>query len=173
MPLFLVGCGLTSSCREPFVAAFSDRYDRTKLYGLGGVSLLALFAFALTTRKRKQKYNSRWARIGDFAGRVFPMTSQKLSMGLQLAHLWKNLPETRKNRYGHLEVMDWGRQEGKIGGGVVAVVPQKTRKELGHVLIVGPTRCGKGLSLTQNLLCFAGSVAVNDPKGENLNRTGA
>ena len=109
----------------------------------------------------------------DFGGRVFAQTSPKLALGLQLAHAWKQYPSKRQNRYGFLEVMDWGRREGRRGGPVIAVVPQKKRKELGHVLIVGPTRCGKGLGLTQNLLCFSGSIAVNDPKGENFARTGA
>jgi type IV secretion system protein VirD4 len=34
------------------------------------------------------------------------------------------------------------------------------RKEMGHVLFVGPTRSGKGLNATANLLNWRGSVVV-------------
>ena len=45
------------------------------------------------------------------------------------------------------------------------------RKELGHVLFVGPTRAGKGLNATSNLLNWRGSVVVIDIKGEFYNMT--
>ncbi|WP_165795472.1 type IV secretory system conjugative DNA transfer family protein [Deinococcus koreensis] len=45
------------------------------------------------------------------------------------------------------------------------------RKELGHVLFVGPTRAGKGLNATANLLNWRGSVVVVDIKGEFYNLT--
>src|SRR5260221_9122175 len=38
------------------------------------------------------------------------------------------------------------------------------RRELGSVLIVGPTRSGKGLLATSQLLTWGGSVVVNDIK---------
>ena len=37
-------------------------------------------------------------------------------------------------------------------GHVVTVVPTQTRRELGNLLIVGPTRSGKGLLATSQLL---------------------
>ncbi|MEY4529615.1 MAG: hypothetical protein RLZZ156_336 [Deinococcota bacterium] len=173
MPNFLLGCQLKPQCQTAFNKAFSSRYDRIPLYGVGGSVVVLMAIFTFTTPRRRQKYNARWANAGDFNGRNFPHTNPKLELGLQLAYLWKTYPETVKNRYGHLQIMDWGRWEGKAGGNVVAVVPMPKRKELGHVLVVGPTRCGKGLGITQNLLTFKGSVAVNDPKGENFKRTGA
>jgi type IV secretion system protein VirD4 len=173
MPAFLLGCQLKPKCQTAFNKAFSSRFDRTPLYGVGGSVVFLMAIFIFTTPRRRQKYNARWANAGDFVGRNFSNTSKSLELGLQLAYLWKTYPDVVKNRYGHLQIMDWGRWEGKAGGNVVSVVPTKKRKELGHVLVVGPTRCGKGLGITQNLLCFKGSVAVNDPKGENFKRTAA
>lgn len=40
--------------------------------------------------------------------------------------------------------------------------------ELGHVLVVGPTRRGKGLNLLTNLLLWRGSAVVTDIKQEQL-----
>jgi type IV secretion system protein VirD4 len=173
MPMFLIGCQTQSRCGGPFLKALEARFERWRLFATAPGMMVALLIYLFTLPIRKQKYNARWGNAFDFAGRMFSQTSPKLALGLQLAHAWKTYPAKRKNRHGFLEVMDWGRREGKFGGRVVAVVPQLKRKELGHVLVVGPTRCGKGLALTQNLLCFAGSVAVNDPKGENFARTGA
>lgn len=45
------------------------------------------------------------------------------------------------------------------------------KKELGHVLVVGPSRSGKGLHATPNLLNWRGSVVVIDIKGEFYHRT--
>ena len=51
------------------------------------------------------------------------------------------------------------------------VRPQKTRSELGNLLVVGPTRSGKGLLATSQLLTWQGSVVVNDIKGELFTQT--
>jgi type IV secretion system protein VirD4 len=48
----------------------------------------------------------------------------------------------------------------------LAVRPVVRRKELGSVLVVGPTRSGKGLLATTQLLTWNHSVVVNDIKGE-------
>lgn len=45
------------------------------------------------------------------------------------------------------------------------------KKELGHVLIVGPSRAGKGLNATANLLNWTGSTVVVDIKGEFYQNT--
>lgn len=45
------------------------------------------------------------------------------------------------------------------------------RKEMGHVLIVGPSRTGKGLHAAANLLNWRGSVVTVDIKGEFYNST--
>lgn len=41
----------------------------------------------------------------------------------------------------------------------------------GHMLVVGPTRSGKGLHLTQTLLTWPGAAIIVDPKGEQYQRT--
>jgi len=51
------------------------------------------------------------------------------------------------------------------------VRPTKTRRELGNLLIVGPTRSGKGLLATSQLLSWKHSVIVNDIKGELFTQT--
>lgn len=45
------------------------------------------------------------------------------------------------------------------------------RKEVGHVLVVGPSRTGKGLHASANLLNWRGSVVTIDIKGEFYNTT--
>jgi type IV secretion system protein VirD4 len=51
------------------------------------------------------------------------------------------------------------------------VRPTKTRRELGNVLVVAPTRGGKGLLATSQLLTWPHSVIVNDIKGELYTQT--
>ena len=48
----------------------------------------------------------------------------------------------------------------------VQVNPSPQRRELGNLLIVGPTRSGKGLLAVTQLLAWQHSVVVNDIKGE-------
>ena len=45
------------------------------------------------------------------------------------------------------------------------------RPELGNMLVNGPTRCGKGLLATSQILTWEGSVIVNDIKGELYEKT--
>ena len=53
----------------------------------------------------------------------------------------------------------------------VAVQPTPTRRELGNLLVVAPTRGGKGLLATSQLLSWQHSVVVNDIKGELFTAT--
>jgi hypothetical protein len=53
----------------------------------------------------------------------------------------------------------------------LSVQPTKKRRELGNLLIVGPTRSGKGLLATSQLLSWPHSVVVNDIKGELFEQT--
>jgi len=51
------------------------------------------------------------------------------------------------------------------------VRPTKTRRELGNMLIVAPTRAGKGLLATSQLFTWKHSVIVNDLKGDLFQQT--
>src|SRR5436305_15288208 len=51
------------------------------------------------------------------------------------------------------------------------VRPTKTRRELGNLLAVAPTRGGKGLLAVSELLSWPHSVVVNDIKGELFTQT--
>jgi type IV secretion system protein VirD4 len=54
---------------------------------------------------------------------------------------------------------------------LLAVRSHPTRKELGNMLVVAPTRGGKGLLATSQLLSWQHSVIVNDIKGELFTQT--
>jgi type IV secretory pathway TraG/TraD family ATPase VirD4 len=54
---------------------------------------------------------------------------------------------------------------------LLRVRPTETRRELGNVLVVAPTRGGKGLLATSQLLTWPHSVVVNDIKGELFTQT--
>jgi type IV secretion system protein VirD4 len=54
---------------------------------------------------------------------------------------------------------------------VLSVRPTPTRRELGNLLVVGPTRGGKGLLAVSQLLSWQRSVVVNDIKGELFTQT--
>ena len=54
---------------------------------------------------------------------------------------------------------------------VLRVRPTRTRRELGNLLVVAPTRGGKGLLATSQLLTWQASVVVNDIKGELFAQT--
>ncbi len=49
---------------------------------------------------------------------------------------------------------------------ILRVQPTKKRRELGNLLVVAPTRGGKGLLAVTQLLTWPHSVIVNDIKGE-------
>jgi type IV secretion system protein VirD4 len=56
-------------------------------------------------------------------------------------------------------------------GHVLQVTPTATRCELGNLLVVAPTRGGKGLLATSQLLAWPHSVIVNDIKGDLFRQT--
>src|SRR5687767_13892668 len=56
-------------------------------------------------------------------------------------------------------------------GNVLRVVPSPSRRELGNMLVAAPTRGGKGLLATAQLLSWRGSVVVNDIKGDLFSQT--
>src|SRR5918999_5475599 len=54
---------------------------------------------------------------------------------------------------------------------ILRVCPTETRRELGNMLVVAPTRGGKGVLATSQLLTWPHSVIVNDIKGELFTQT--
>jgi type IV secretion system protein VirD4 len=54
---------------------------------------------------------------------------------------------------------------------VYRVRPTRTRRELGNVLVVAPTRGGKGILAVSQLLTWPHSVVVNDIKGDLFTQT--
>jgi len=58
----------------------------------------------------------------------------------------------------------WWPRRGR--GRLLATQPTHDAPEPGHLLICGPTRCGKGLHATTQLLAWEGSAVVSDIKGE-------
>jgi type IV secretion system protein VirD4 len=54
---------------------------------------------------------------------------------------------------------------------MLRIQPSKTRRELGNMLVVAPTRGGKGLLATSQLLTWPHSIIVNDIKGELFTQT--
>jgi type IV secretion system protein VirD4 len=59
----------------------------------------------------------------------------------------------------------------KYTGRFVGVRPLPTRRELGNMLVVAPTRGGKGLLAISQLLSWRHSVVVNDLKGDLFDQT--
>ncbi|MCI2400995.1 type IV secretory system conjugative DNA transfer family protein [Aliiroseovarius subalbicans] len=82
---------------------------------------------------------------------------------------WQTRVELRKN--GMLQLPGKGFVCGKLG----KPKPKSefiSSTEIPHVMMVGPTRAGKGVGFViPNLLSFAGSVVVLDVKGENFDKT--
>jgi type IV secretion system protein VirD4 len=60
---------------------------------------------------------------------------------------------------------------GARAGDIVTVSPTPTRSELGNLLVVAPTRGGKGLLAVSQLLSWRHSVIVNDIKGDLYTQT--
>jgi type IV secretion system protein VirD4 len=56
---------------------------------------------------------------------------------------------------------------------VLTVSPTDTQQELAHLMLVGRSRCGKGLAIESNLLNWEYSAIVNDIKRELSRRTAA
>src|SRR6476620_11083561 len=56
-------------------------------------------------------------------------------------------------------------------GHVLRICPSANRRALGNMLIEAPTRGGKGLLATAQLLSWKGSVVVNDIKGDLFTHT--
>lgn len=109
---------------------------------LSGVILFFNWIIASFYRNR-QLHNARFARIDELASLLSTTLEAETSLLLGASH------------FTH----------------VLRVRPTDTRRELGNLLIVAPTRGGKGLLATSQLLTWQHSVVVNDIKGELFTQT--
>ncbi|MCA1600931.1 MAG: type IV secretory system conjugative DNA transfer family protein [Acidobacteria bacterium] len=109
---------------------------------LSGVVLFFNWIIASFYRNR-QLHNARFARIDELASLLSSTLETETSLLLGASH------------FTH----------------VLRVRPTDTRRELGNLLIVAPTRGGKGLLATSQLLTWEHSVVVNDIKGELFTQT--
>src|SRR3954468_15801599 len=60
---------------------------------------------------------------------------------------------------------------GREYGHILRVQSTKDRKELGNVMVIGRTRCGKGLFANTQILSWTESLIANDIKGELREKT--
>ncbi len=173
LPQFALSCGLNGRCRPVLAAGV---WKKTSLPFLGS-SLAVLFAlpfvWVLLSPRKRMLYDARWASLERLAraNATFEDTDPALEQGLQLARAWAFYSSLNKNRHGYLSLPAWGDKPGPKGGKVIALTTSETKRELPHVLVVGPTRSGKGLMITHNLLTWAGNAIINDPKGEHHAQT--
>jgi type IV secretion system protein VirD4 len=97
-----------------------------------------------TLYRGRQLHNARFARIDELAALLASSLEEpEPSLLLGVGHL----------------------------GRALRVRPSRARRELGNLLVVAPTRGGKGLLATSQLLTWPGSVIVNDIKGELFAQT--
>jgi type IV secretion system protein VirD4 len=105
--------------------------------------LIVFFNRILAALQHTQSlHNSRFAALHELKGLITP-TLDTTSLLLGISHFNQAL----------------------------SVSPAKARRELGNLLIVAPTRGGKGLLATSQLLTWRHSVIVNDVKGELFTQT--
>jgi type IV secretion system protein VirD4 len=109
-----------------------------------GVTWIKNFDKGFDPRTRNKPYDAHFADAAEQKPLLMPFASSALGGALLLA-------ETQTPSKQVLAL-----QAGATGG----------RRELGHALIVGPSRSGKGLHLMSQLLTWRGSAVVVDIKGE-------
>jgi type IV secretion system protein VirD4 len=173
VPSLLAKCALTFPCWQGLIVP-TVRSINPVLLGLAGLLVLAApFWWIVLSPRKRMLYNSRWATVAQLAKVTHRVNDPLLAEGVQVAHAWANYPTLAKNRHGYLTLPAWGDRAGPSGGRVIANTISAKRRELSHLLVVGPTRSGKGLMITQNLLVWEGNAIVNDPKGENHRLTAA
>jgi type IV secretion system protein VirD4 len=173
VPSLLGKCALTFPCWQGLILP-TVRSINPVILGLAGfLVLVAPLWWVLLSPRKRMLYNSRWATVAQLAKVTHRVNDPLLAEGVQVAHAWANYPTLAKNRHGYLTLPAWGDRAGPSGGRVIANTVSAKRRELSHLLVVGPTRSGKGLMITQNLLVWEGNAIINDPKGENHRLTAA
>jgi|GEM_PF-1137698 len=140
-----VRCALDTACQSNF--GLLPRFIKQPLpvpatyLGYGALAVLVLSAIFLRPTARVSAYTDNWASAHDRALlRVRGLGP--LESAISLARLGRTFLA--------LKLHD----------------PHRATRELGHVLVVAPSRRGKTLHLIANLLCWRHSAVVLDIKGE-------
>ena len=108
------------------------------------ISFLVAFNWVYAFFSRRYKiHRARFARVDELVKLMTKNLDREASLILGISHLSR----------------------------VLRVKPVKSRRELGNLLVVAPTRGGKGLLATAQLLSWRHSVVVNDIKGELFAQT--
>lgn len=155
-PAFLLGAGLGLA-----TMLLWSKGTRNSKIGGAAIAAIPLYPVVLLA--------APWLiTVGILAGVVWLIAKNKKAQpdGPYQAH-WAESTETEDMK------MSVGGDEEKAGivlgekdGELIGVYPGfGNRKEMGHVLVVGPSRSGKSLHLETNLLLWPDSVIVNDIKG--------
>ncbi len=103
------------------------------------------------SRAAAAPYKARWAEAPELKDMLTNLGKPHPESGTELLLARPADPKTKERLEGDL----YSLKPGALG-----------RKEMGHALFVAPTRRGKGLNLTSNLLNWKGSAIVLDLKGE-------
>jgi type IV secretion system protein VirD4 len=146
LPLY-VRCSFDAGCRAA-MAAFEHKYPLRPLdlKGLIPSGLLLLGAFIalwkIPAPRSPSLYTGGFAQLNDYRDMLTRYPNSRPGSLLLAAAPW-----------GHSRLL--------------GVWPgTRERPEVGHALVAAPSRAGKSVCLTANLLAYSGSVVVLDIKGE-------
>lgn len=141
--------------------------------GFAGFDMLAVWKAGAEERgAHPEAFRVAFGAIGFGAAGLallaFAWGRQGLSEAYGSAH-WQTKAELKRN--GMLETPGRGFVCGKLGR-PASRAPYISASGIPHVMMVAPTRAGKGVGFViPNLLSFAGSTVVLDVKGENFEKT--
>ncbi len=137
---FIVACYRNDECRQ---LLFNTSWDNYRIYYFYGFAITFLAGLGLSFYHKNDKlYDGAFLKLSDIKA------------------MWlRRSPRMR-------EITRSSIMLGTLNNKIIGVKPLKTKKELDHTLIVGPTRSGKGLNLISNLLSWKHSAVVVDIKGE-------
>ena len=127
--------------------------DEARLVRLGATGSQQVLRDAKRALRQRQQqrgtFKARWADSADLAlGNMVIEPNERFGRNVALGNM--------AGKHGHLV----GVKEGHAG-----------RRELGHFLVTGATRAGKGRMLTANAVMWPESLVVLDIKGENYKLT--
>jgi type IV secretory pathway TraG/TraD family ATPase VirD4 len=174
---------------HPFVT-FLPTMQRALLATLG-IILYPIWPFFAEVWQQVVSGASRW-QVEQFALIYVGTAIAVVGLPVGLYRFWLTLPasmrrqtafriQQHRHAQGQLNAKESVETLALVGNGLpLAQVRQKRRMQIvgvsaetleGHCLVVGPTRSGKGMHLTETLLTYRGAAVVVDPKSEQYERT--